>query len=598
MSDAPRLLPEIIERSAARFPEHAAFRCLDQSLSYAALQTKSRQLANLLIEVGVKPGDRVGLFCGKSLELPVAVYGVLGAGAAYVPLDPALPAARVESLIADCGITVLITDTYRIRALRKISAELTAVIGLDEDADLSYRCIDWHTVFAQSEQKPEVEIDASNLAYIIYTSGSTGEPKGIMHTHASAMAFAQAAALTYELTESDRLSNFPPLHFDQSIFDFFSGPLVGACTVIITEDVMRFSASLAELIERERLTVWYSVPMPLTRMVIDGALAERDLSSVRWILYGGETYAPKYLRQLLALFPSATISNVYGPAETNQCTAFNFRTPEDVPDKGVPIGEPWRWAKTRVVDPDNVRGPSVPEGELLVSSPTMMAGYWGDRFPEVFIDVEEREVTRRYYRTGDIVRVDEDGRLFFRGRNDRLIKSRGQRIDLDDVEATLNSLDAVAEAAVFTVPGDDGSARINAAMTPADGFSTDRDVMVHSAIVVIAGGNAGADAVTRRISAHDQRQDRQKGVGRATRLRPARRCAATRCLAFAREHRPARKGYARQLLQRDCRWRLSRTAKYSHRLCFRHSNANPERHPARSAPRSCVDLCAGQDRSL
>jgi amino acid adenylation domain-containing protein len=478
VSDAPALLQEIVEHSAERFSEREAFRCRDQSLSYTELQAKSRQLANLLIKIGVKPGDRVGIFCGKSIELPVAVFGILGAGAAYVPLDPTLPPARVDSLIADCGITVLITDTHRIRALQKTNAELTVAIGLDEDTDLSYRCIDWETVFTQPDQKPEVEVDPGSLAYIIYTSGSTGEPKGIMHTHSSAMAFAQAAAHTYELTELDRLSNFPPLHFDQSIFDFFSGPLAGACTVIITEDVMRFSANLAELIELERLTVWYSVPMPLTRMIIDGVLEHRDLSSVRWILYGGETYPPKYLRQLLELFPAATISNVYGPTETNQCTVFNFSTPDEVPDEGVPIGPPWQWATVRVADPDDVQGPCIGEGELLVSSPTMMAGYWGGRFPEVFVDVEEGGVTQRYYRTGDIVSEDADGQLFFRGRNDRLIKSRGQRVDLDDIEGTLSSLDGVAEAAVFTAPGDDGSAQVHAALTPADSFSSDRQIMI------------------------------------------------------------------------------------------------------------------------
>ena len=106
--------------------------------------------------------------------------------------------------------------------------------------------------------------------------------------------------------------------------------------------------------------------------------------------------------------------------------------------------------KVRVADPHDVQGPSITEGELLVCSPTMMAGYWGGRFPEVFVDIEEGGVTQRYYRTGDIVRQDAGGQLFFRGRNDRLIKSRGQRIDLDDVESTLSSLAGVAEAAVFT----------------------------------------------------------------------------------------------------------------------------------------------------
>ena len=478
MSSAPRLLHEIVERSAARFPERAAFRCRDQSLSYAELQTKSRQLANLLIEIGVKPGDRVGLFSGKTIELPTAVFGILGAGAAYVPLDPTLPAARIESLIADCGIRVLISDTHRIRTLQKMDAELTAVIGLDESSGLQFRCIDWDQVFAQSEVRREVEADADSLAYVIYTSGSTGAPKGIMHTHASAMAYARAAALTYGLSEHDRLSNFPPLHFDQSIFDFFSGPLAGSCTVLITEDVMRFPANLAELIERERLTVWYSVPMPLTRMLTDDVFTGRDLSRIRWILYGGEACPSKYLHKFLQLFPSATISNVYGPAETNQCTFYNFSTPDEVPEDGVPIGPPWRWASVRVVDPDDVHGPSVHEGELLVSSPTMMAGYWGGRFPETFVEIEEGGVSHRYYRTGDFVREDSDGQLFFLGRRDRMIKSRGQRVELDEVEAVLGSLDKVVEAAVFAARGDDGSQQIHAAIIPTEESVNDRKIMI------------------------------------------------------------------------------------------------------------------------
>lgn len=468
MSTEPRLLSEIIERTAKRCPDDVAFLCGEESLTYRDLLDKSRQLANLLADIGVKPGDRVGIFAGKTMELPVAVFGILSAGAAYVPLDPSAPASRIESLIADCGIRILISEQNRLRVLRQLRAPLSAVIGLDEAANLPFRGIGWNAVFAMSAHKPTVTADPDSLAYVIYTSGSTGEPKGIMHTHSSAMAFAKGAAATYRLCEKDRLSNFPPLHFDQSIFDFFSGPLAGASTVLITEDVMRFPANLAELIERAQLTVWYSVPMPLIRMLLDGVLEGRDLSSVRWVLYGGESFPPKYLRELLRLFPSAIISNVYGPAETNQCTYFNFSRPEEIDDGGVPIGPAWNWASVKVVDPDHVHGPVVSEGELLVSSPTMMAGYWGGRFAEVFVDMEERGIKRRYYRTGDLVRIDDNGCLFFLGRRDRMVKSRGQRVELDEVEGVLNSLDQVVEGAVFTSPGDGDLLEICAAAIPVD----------------------------------------------------------------------------------------------------------------------------------
>ncbi len=476
MSTKPELLPEIVERTAVRFPQQVAFRCRDEALTYADLLTRSRQLANVLIDIGVKPGDRVGIFAGKTPELPVAVFGILAAGAAYVPLDPSAPISRIETLISDCGIRVLISEPNRLRTLRQLQAGLSAVIGPDNTGDFSYSCTGWADVFAAPASAPVATADPDSLAYVIYTSGSTGDPKGIMHSHSSAMAFVKAAAATYGLSEHDRLGNFAPLHFDQSIFDFFSGPLAGASTVLITEDVMRFPANLADLIERERLTVWYSVPMPLTRMLLDGVLEGHDLSAVRWILYGGEAFPAKYLRELLRLFPSATISNVYGPAETNQCTFFNFSRPDEVADDGVPTGPPWKWARARVVDPDDVRGPAVHEGELLIHSPTMMQGYWAGRFPEVFVDIVECGGACRYYRTGDFVRIDDDGCLFFLGRRDRMIKSRGQRVELDEVESVLNSLDQICEAAVFTCPGDDGSLQIHAAAIPSGTSVTARSV--------------------------------------------------------------------------------------------------------------------------
>ncbi len=463
MTRGPVSLHGILEATASRLPAATAFRCRDDALSYATLLERSRRLAALLRDLGVARGDRVGILSGKTIDLPVAVYGILGAGAAYVPLDPGSPPARIDALIRDCGIRVLVSEPNRRRTLQRLEAELDAVIGVPDEAHPRHRCIDSDSLASMPAGDGFTAVDATDLAYIIYTSGSTGEPKGIMHTQASALAFAAAAAETYGLEPSDRLSNFPPLHFDQSIFDFFSGPLAGATTVLIPEDVMRFPASLAGLIERERLTVWYSVPMPLIGMLVAGVLEGRDLSSVRWILYGGEAFPPKYLRELMRLFPSATLSNVYGPAETNQCTFFNVATADEIPDAGLPVGPAWPSASLRVVDPADVYGEPVREGELLVSSPTLMRGYWGGRFPEVFVDIEEDGLTQRYYRTGDIVR-DDDGVLFFLGRRDRMIKSRGQRVELDEIESVLNGLAGVSEAAVYAVVADDGAAEIRAAV--------------------------------------------------------------------------------------------------------------------------------------
>lgn len=474
---ARMLLHEITASGAQANPDSVAFRCRDESLTYDKLHTRSLQLANLLVELGVRPGDRVGILSGKTIDLPVAVYGILAAGAAYVPIDPAAPASRVDELIADCGIDVLVSEPNRYRVLRQLASELRTVVGIDAAIELPWPCAGWQQVAALPSTAPAVEIGVQSLAYVIYTSGSTGQPKGIMHSHASALAFARAAAATYALNGADRLSSFPPLHFDQSIFDFYSGPLCGATTVLIPDDVMRFPVNLAALIEEERLTVWYSVPMPLIRMLVDGALDGRDLSSLRWVLYGGETFPAKYLRQLVQRLDNATFSNIYGPAETNQCTYFNFDATSEIPEDGVPIGAPWQWADCRVVDPAAPHGRQRREGELLIHSPTMMRGYWGGRYPEVFVDVYEESQSRRYYRSGDFVRRDVNGVLHFLGRRDRMIKSRGQRIELDDVEQTLNALPDVEEAAVFTSTDADGGTVIYAAVVPKVAQLREKDVV-------------------------------------------------------------------------------------------------------------------------
>ena len=171
--------------------------------------------------------------------------------------------------------------------------------------------------------------------------GINGEPKGIMHTHASGLAYAKISSDVYGLTSADRLSNFPPIHFDQMTFDYFSGPLAGATTVIIPEEYMKFPASLSELVEDEKLTVWYSVPFALIQMLLHGALDEQDCSTLRWVIYGGEPFPPKHMHALQTLWPNATFSNSYGPAETNQVNAYHLPSIAADRVEPIPIGQIW-----------------------------------------------------------------------------------------------------------------------------------------------------------------------------------------------------------------------------------------------------------------
>jgi acyl-coenzyme A synthetase/AMP-(fatty) acid ligase len=255
-----------------------------------------------------------------------------------------------------------------------------------------------------------------------------------------------------------------------STFGFFTGPLAGATTVIIPQEYTKLPASLSKLVETERLTIWYSVPFALIQLLLRGVLQARDLSSLRWVLYAGEPFPPKHLRALMAQWPHARFSNVYGPSESNQCTFYHVPPIPEDSDEPIPIGEMCDNAEGLVVDEDDQPVPPGQVGELLVRAPTVMRGYWGR--PELNQKVFYRQSVFSDYkvvflRTGDLVRLRQDGKNYdFLGRKDRQVKTRGYRVELDEIEAALLAHDGVEEAAVYAMPDSEGSQRIQAAVIP------------------------------------------------------------------------------------------------------------------------------------
>jgi amino acid adenylation domain-containing protein len=468
------LLSQIIDRSAEKFPERRAFRIYGEEISYSELSVRSNQLARTLARQGVRRRDRVGIFMNKCLEMPISVHGIMKAGAAYVPIDPAAPAARLKYIIHHCGIRVLITQTSKINILSETIREtdLACLIGIDAVPDLDIRTASWQEVndasIHQLDKGPTTEMD---LAYIMYTSGSTGEPKGIMHTHHSGLSYAKLSAETFELCEKDILGNHSPLHFDMSTFEFFSGPLKGACTILIPEEYTKLPASLSNLIAEEHLTIWYSVPFALIQLLLRGAMETRDLSDLRWILFGGEPFPINYLRELMIRLPNARFSNVYGPAEVNQCAFYHVSKPPEKTEVSIPIGQIWANCEGLVIDSHDQPVDPGKTGELLIRSPTMMQGYWNRE------DLNQRAFYFRrplpgyketFYRTGDLVKLTQKGNYKYIGRKDRQIKTRGYRVELDEIEMALLSQKQVEEAAVFSIPDSEGSTLISAGVTLKD----------------------------------------------------------------------------------------------------------------------------------
>lgn len=453
-------MPHIIEQSANRLPDKQAFRFGDSFLTYEDLVQKANQIAKLLADFGVKKGDRVGIYLKRSLEIPISIYGIMKAGAAYVPLDPFSPPARTQFLIEDCGIRHLISNPDLKSRLYKVlekDLNLDCIIGLEED--LKYPKVSWEELEQLPSNSLDIRILEKDLAYVMYTSGSTGNPKGIMHTHYSGLNYAKLSADLYDVNEQDRIGNHCALHYDISTFGYFSAPLKGATTTIISDAHTKLPASLTQLVENEKLTIWYSVPLALIQMLQKGILHKRKMSSLRWVLFGGEPFSTKHLRTLMKMWPNARFSNVYGPAEVNQCTFYHIPTiPEN--DDPIPLGQVWNNTEMLILNKNENPVRTNEIGELLIRTGTMMKGYW--KRP----DLTKKSFFKRYttpgfeeifYRTGDLVMQKSNGDLMFMGRKDRQIKTRGYRVELDEIEHLMNAHEFVNEAVVLPIPnGDEG----------------------------------------------------------------------------------------------------------------------------------------------
>lgn len=470
----PKLLHQMVDASAQHRPEAPAIRCDGETLSYGQLAQRSWGVARTLREAGLGPRDRVAVLLGKGFNVPVAFYGVLAAAGVLVPIDPKSPAEQVIRIVRATGATHLVSEPRRRGLICQVVAacpDLRCVVGLDAGDDLQSEAIPWSTVEDEAiDRPPDVSVIELDPSYILHTSGSTGVPKLILHTHLSAMAFVEWAVTEYGLKADDRLSNHSSHHTCFATFDYYAAARAGAATVVLTPAALMMPASLSALLEQEEVTIWYSVPTALVQLSLRGDLESRNLNSIRWVLFAGETFPAKHLLRIMRQLPRSRFSHVYGSTEVNVCASHHI--PED-PDHGgaPPIGRPCSNSGAIVVD-DHLEPVAEHEvGELLVRGTTLMSGYWGE--PERNARVLVRRpsagpLEEIYFRTGDRVRKLEDGNLAFVARADLQIKVRGYRIELEEVENALLSLPPVEEAAAFAVPDGEGSSALRAVVVVDD----------------------------------------------------------------------------------------------------------------------------------
>ncbi len=465
-----RTLAHLVADAAARRPDHDALVGPAGRRTWREYDAGSAAVAGALVRAGVRPGDRVAVGFAKDVHSFVAFHGCLRAGAVVVPLDPLSPPLVARAVLADADVRAVFADAERCRQLDPWSVD---------GADLRLVCttpaldgtIAWDDLGGSEPADRLPPVGPADPAYIIYTSGSTGRPKGIVHTHASAMAYAERAANARGLHADDRVAGLSPLHFDISTLELYAAPLVGATVVVVGEPVLKFPASFTALSERERVTVWYFVPSFFRQVVERGALDQRDLSTLRLVMIGGEPYPPGALAALMDALPGASVENIYGPAEVNECTS-HVVTRADLTGGDIPIGRPWSGVDLAVVDRDGREVAPGEPGELWISAPTVMAGYWR-RDDLTARALRPRSAAPPWYASGDLVVIDHDGVAWFKGRIDHQVKVRGVRVELEAVEAVVADAPGVLHAVAVPLGAAGEVSHLLAVVVPRDGATID-----------------------------------------------------------------------------------------------------------------------------
>jgi amino acid adenylation domain-containing protein len=447
---------------AAEAPTRAALEVEGHTLTYGDLARRARSLADALLEHDADPWPPLTAVLGE--RSVTAFAGILAASArghGYVPLSPQFPARRNRTMLerSDCRAVVVdsASVTYVDRLIEGLDRELLFVVPDEQDVERHARRWAPHRVVGAEDlgKGDGVEtplVRAGDPAYLLFTSGSTGAPKGVLVTQANVRAFLDAASRRYGITVDDRFSQTFNLTFDLSVFDMFVAWDNGACVCCPSEKSL---LKPSDFIRRARLSVWFSVPSIALFMRRLGVLKPAAFPTLRWSLFCGEALPVDVARDWANAAPDSIVENLYGPTEaTIACTAYRWNSTTSVSEAElgiVPIGHPFPGMSMRVVD-DYSRDVQPGEvGELLLSGPQVMRGYWKD---EAATSASFASLNgRAYYRTGDRVRRPrDDGPLTYVGRLDGQVKVLGHRVELGEVEAALREETGVDAAVAVGWP--------------------------------------------------------------------------------------------------------------------------------------------------
>jgi amino acid adenylation domain-containing protein len=437
-----RLLQDWVTFQAGARPGACAVVSREKRLTYGELETMSNQVARMLTDHGCVRGDRIALLMPKSPAAIVCILGINKADCIFVPLDPASPAARLTTVLQTCDSRCVLAAPSAAGLLDELHVE-----GLTSWTD---------RLTSYSGEALEYRNGDGDPAHILFTSGSTGAPKGVVITHANVIAFVEWARRHFGMRAGDRVSGHSPLHFDLSTFDVFGAFAAGAELHLVPPELNFLPHKLTEFIRRSELTQWFSVPSILNYLAKVDAIAEGDFPALERLLWCGEVFPTAALIYWMKRLPHVAFTNLYGPTETTIASAsYTLRECPRAGTDDVPIGRACDGEEVLVLDEDLDAVPVGEIGELYIGGVGVSPGYWQDpeRTAAVFLPHPRPSAPHdRVYKTGDLGRLGPDGEVYFVGRADTQIKSRGYRIELSEIEAALTTIDGLQESAVVGVP--------------------------------------------------------------------------------------------------------------------------------------------------
>jgi amino acid adenylation domain-containing protein len=422
-----RCIHQLFEEQCARTPDAIAVQFQDRTLTYRELNARANQLARHLHRLGVEPDSRVGLCVHRSPEMMVGLLGIMKASGAYVPLDPTYPRDRIEFMLQDGGVGVLVTQES---LLESLSSEQARILCIDRD---------WESVAQESAENPQFEVSSTNLSYVIFTSGSTGRPKGVQLEHRNVVNFINSVRRLFEVGEHDTYLGVASMSFDASVLDFYLPLSVGARLVIVDAETIRDGNALAQTMSRAGVNAMHATPSTWRSLVDAGWAGDPKLK----VFSGGEALPWDLAKELLPR--CFGLWNLYGPTETAVYSAIHQIAGSD---GTVLVGRPIDNTQVYILDANLQPTPMGVPGEICIAGGGVARGYLNrpELTAERFVANPFGEPGVRMYRTGDLGRFRPDGILQCLGRVDHQVKLRGFRIELGEIESVLMQHPGIRQA--------------------------------------------------------------------------------------------------------------------------------------------------------